>query len=54
MYLAGFCAVRTGSLSAYGDTRWLGPAFGEHTDEVLGGLGYDAEPIAALRERRVI
>ncbi|WP_369065648.1 CaiB/BaiF CoA transferase family protein [Burkholderia gladioli] len=37
-----------------GDTRWLGPALGEHTDEVLGGLGYEAAVIAALRERRVI
>ncbi|WP_186197196.1 CaiB/BaiF CoA transferase family protein [Burkholderia gladioli] len=37
-----------------GDTRWLGPALGEHTDEVLGGLGYEATAIAALRERRVI
>ncbi len=37
-----------------GDTRWLGPALGEHTDEVLGGLGYDAPAIAALREKRVI
>ncbi|WP_186054867.1 CaiB/BaiF CoA transferase family protein [Burkholderia gladioli] len=37
-----------------GDTRWLGPALGEHTDEVLGGLGYEAAAIAALRERRVI
>lgn len=26
------------------------PAFGEHTDEVLAGLGYDGEAIAALRE----
>ncbi|MBU9169149.1 MULTISPECIES: CaiB/BaiF CoA transferase family protein [Burkholderia] len=37
-----------------GETRWLGPALGEHTDEVLGGLGYEAAAIAALRERRVI
>ncbi|MGN4112895.1 CaiB/BaiF CoA transferase family protein [Burkholderia gladioli] len=37
-----------------GDTRWLGPALGEHTEEVLGGLGYEAAAIAALRERRVI
>ncbi|MBU9175729.1 CaiB/BaiF CoA transferase family protein [Burkholderia gladioli] len=37
-----------------GDTRWLGPALGEHTDEVLGGLGYEAAAIAALREQRVI
>lgn len=26
------------------------PAFGEHTDEVLSSLGYDAQAIAALRE----
>jgi formyl-CoA transferase len=37
-----------------GRTRWLGPALGEHTDEVLGGLGYDAAQIGALRERKVI
>ncbi|MBU9382305.1 CaiB/BaiF CoA transferase family protein [Burkholderia gladioli] len=37
-----------------GETRWLGPALGEHTDEVLCGLGYEAAAIAALRERRVI
>ena len=28
----------------------LPPAVGQHTDEVLAGLGYDAERIAALRE----
>jgi len=32
-----------------GATRWVGPALGEHTDEVLAGLGYDAAAIAALR-----
>ncbi|WP_009912101.1 CaiB/BaiF CoA transferase family protein, partial [Burkholderia humptydooensis] len=37
-----------------GETRWLGPALGEHTDEVLGALGYDAQAIAALREKRAI
>ncbi|RJE58083.1 CoA-transferase [Burkholderia mallei] len=37
-----------------GETRWLGPALGEHTDEVLGTLGYDAPAIAALRARRAI
>jgi formyl-CoA transferase len=37
-----------------GGTQWLGPALGEHTDEVLGGLGYDAAQIGALRERKVI
>lgn len=37
-----------------GETRWLGPALGEHTDEVLRGLGYDAQAIAALREQGAI
>ncbi|MCM2492967.1 CoA transferase [Burkholderia glumae] len=37
-----------------GQTRWLGPELGEHTDEVLGALGYDSRAIAALRDRRVI
>jgi formyl-CoA transferase len=30
-------------------TRWLGPQLGQHTDEVLLGLGYTKEEIAALR-----
>jgi formyl-CoA transferase len=30
-----------------GATRWVGPALGEHTDEVLSALGFDA---AALRK----
>jgi formyl-CoA transferase len=37
-----------------GRTRWIGPALGEHTDEVMRGLGYADADIAALRERRVI
>jgi formyl-CoA transferase len=32
-----------------GGTRWLGPALGEHTDEVLRGLGYDEHSIGQLR-----
>ncbi len=32
-----------------GATEWLGPKLGEHTDEILAGLGYSAEKIAALR-----
>lgn len=32
-----------------GSTEWLGPGLGEHTDELLRGLGFDAERIAALR-----
>jgi formyl-CoA transferase len=32
-----------------GATEWLGPKLGEHTDEILAGLGYAPEKIAALR-----
>jgi crotonobetainyl-CoA:carnitine CoA-transferase CaiB-like acyl-CoA transferase len=37
-----------------GATRWLGPALGEHTDEVLQALGIGAEERAALRASGVI
>ncbi|WP_087688115.1 MULTISPECIES: CaiB/BaiF CoA transferase family protein [unclassified Pandoraea] len=37
-----------------GETQWLGPALGEHTDEVLGQLGYDAGQIKTLRENKII
>ena len=37
-----------------GATRWIGPRLGEHTDEVLASLGYDAEGIAALRKSRAV
>ncbi len=37
-----------------GGTRWLGPALGEHTGEVLAQLGYDAARIADLKSRGVI
>jgi formyl-CoA transferase len=37
-----------------GETRWLGPELGEHTDEVLQELGYDAAAIAQLRADGVI
>ena len=30
------------------------PALGEHTDAILGGLGYDAAAIATLRERGAV
>jgi len=30
------------------------PVLGEHTDEVLAGLGLDAAQIAALRARGVV
>jgi formyl-CoA transferase len=37
-----------------GETRWLGPKLGEHTEEVLHGLGYDAAAIEQLRLGKVI
>lgn len=37
-----------------GELRWVGPALGEHTDEVLAGLGKSADEIAELREAGVI
>jgi len=37
-----------------GRTRWLGPALGEHNEEILHGLGYSDEQIAQLREQQVI
>src|SRR6185369_3800883 len=32
-----------------GQTRWVGPRLGEHTDDVLAAAGYGADEIAALR-----
>jgi len=37
-----------------GGTRWIGPKLGEHTDEVLHGLGYDEARIASLRASGVV
>jgi formyl-CoA transferase len=37
-----------------GATRWIGPTLGEHTDEVLRELGYDAAQIEALRAASVV
>ena len=43
------------SLSATpGTIRRRAPTLGEHTDEVLGSLGYGASELARLREERVI
>jgi formyl-CoA transferase len=37
-----------------GETKWIGPALGEHTAEVLSGLGYDAARQRELKKRGVI
>ena len=37
-----------------GETRWIGPGLGEHTDAVLSGLGYPPEEILRLRGDGVI
>lgn len=37
-----------------GETKWLGPTLGEHTDEVLKTLGYDETGIAELRRDGVV
>jgi crotonobetainyl-CoA:carnitine CoA-transferase CaiB-like acyl-CoA transferase len=37
-----------------GSVRQAAPATGEHTDEVLRGLGFSADEIAGLRQRRVV
>lgn len=37
-----------------GAVRSLAPAPGQHTDEVLASLGYDAAAVAALRERGAV
>ena len=37
-----------------GATRWLGPALGQHTDEILRELGYSDEAISTLRQGGVL
>ena len=37
-----------------GETHWRGPDLGEHTDQILAGLGYSAADIARLREAGAI
>lgn len=37
-----------------GQTRWIGPRLGQHTEQVLRDLGYTDQQIAQLREHQVI
>jgi formyl-CoA transferase len=37
-----------------GQTRWLGPELGEHSDEILNALGYDEAHIKKLRDQGVV
>ncbi len=37
-----------------GATEWIGPKLGEHTEEILRGLGYDTAAQQALKARGVI
>jgi succinyl-CoA---D-citramalate CoA-transferase len=37
-----------------GATKWIGPKLGEHTEEVLAGIGMGPERIAQLRAKNVI
>jgi crotonobetainyl-CoA:carnitine CoA-transferase CaiB-like acyl-CoA transferase len=37
-----------------GTLRHRAPLLGEHTDEVLGSIGYSADELEDLREKRVI
>ena len=46
-------SIEIGEISA-GRIVLGAPVLGEHTDEVLGSLGYDATAIAALRQQGVV
>jgi formyl-CoA transferase len=37
-----------------GQTRWLGPKLGAHTEEVLSGVGYSRQDIDTLRGQGII
>lgn len=37
-----------------GETKWLGPSLGEHTTEILRGLGYDDVQIAQFKAEKII
>lgn len=50
-YLTVGCPIK---FSDFSPTIMASPLLGEHTDEVLTGLGYSSEEIARLREKNVL
>ena len=50
-YLTVGCPIK---FSGFKPTITASPLLGEHTDEVLGGLGYSSEQIQALRDKGVL
>jgi formyl-CoA transferase len=37
-----------------GETLWVGPELGQHTDEVLASIGISSDAISALRETGIV
>jgi formyl-CoA transferase len=37
-----------------GELEWVGPKLGQHTDEILGRLGYSPGDVAGLRSRKIV
>lgn len=54
-YIAGpYCAVPLSMSVTEGGIRHRAPLLGEHTDRILGDLGYDRASVAGLRERGIV
>lgn len=58
-YFADGAAVKLPAISPKlsatpGQTKWLGPELGAHTEEILTGIGYTSEQIQELKEQRII
>lgn len=58
-YLADGQALKVPAISPKlsatpGQTQWLGPELGQHSEEILQGLGYGAAEIAAWRSRGIV
>ena len=54
---AGSAVSKTGAVRKYtrsGGTRSPPPRFNQHGDDVLAGLGYDADEIAGLKRAGIV